>query len=244
MELIEKVLGNAHDVKWQEIMATAQVIDEFELDQWDAQKNRLRKATKTGTILAVSLDRDQFLRDGDILQWNEYTRVAVIARVSLCEVMMVSLEPLALRSLDEIMETSMRLGHALGNQHWPAVVRGKHIFVPLSVARKVVESVMATHRFKDISYRFVAGEEIMDMLEPHEARRLFGGTEKPFHGGGHSHAVEYDEHPHTHPHTHPHEHPHEQKHGCCHGKHDHGHSDGGQCCHGHHKNQDHSQAPH
>ena len=79
------------------------------------------------------------------------------------------------------MRTCVELGHALGNQHWPALVKGTRVYVPLTVDRKVMSSVMNTHRFEGIRYEFVPGGEIVPYLAPHESRRLFGGAEGPVH---------------------------------------------------------------
>ena len=55
------------------------------------------------------------------------------------------------------------------------------MFVPLTVDRKVMASVMNTHRFEGIRYEFVPGDDIVPYLAPHESRRLFGGAEGPVH---------------------------------------------------------------
>ena len=75
-----------------------------------------------------------------------------------------------------IIHTSVELGHAIGNQHWPAVVRGTKIYVPLTVDRKVMESVMRTHNIEHIAISFRAAEQIIPYLSPHEVRRLLGGA--------------------------------------------------------------------
>ena len=72
-----------------------------------------------------------------------------------------------------------------GNQHWPALVKGNRVYVPLTVDRKVMSSVMNTHRFEGIRYEFVPGGEIVPYLAPHESRRLFGGAEGPVHSHTH-----------------------------------------------------------
>ena len=41
-------------------------------------------------------------------------------------------------ALDVVVRTAFELGHALGNQHWPAVVKGDRVYVPLTVDRKVM----------------------------------------------------------------------------------------------------------
>lgn len=224
MILIEAVLGNTGDPEWSERLATA-TVDALELDHWEAQKNRLRKKTRDGQVLAISLDRGTFMRDGDVLLWDEAAQRAVVARLSLRDVMVIHLEALAGQSPDLAMRTGVELGHALGNQHWPALVKGSHVYVPLTVDRKVMSSVMKTHGFEGISFEFLPGSEIVPYLAPHESRRLFGGAEGPVHTHSHEQYVAVDaetgsayERPPVSPHMHTHgdglthEHPHEDGH--------------------------------
>ena len=75
-----------------------------------------------------------------------------------------------------IIRVSVELGHAVGNQHWPAVVKGTKVYVPLTVDKKVMLSVMETHHIEGITYEFQKGMEIIPYLAPHEIRRLFGGA--------------------------------------------------------------------
>lgn len=202
MILVEHILGNVADPAWSGRLAAGRV-ELLALDHWEAQKNRFRKKTESGLELAVSLDRGAFLRDGDILLWDESAHRAVVAKISLREVMLIHLEALAGESFEVAMRTCVELGHALGNQHWPALVKGDRVYVPLTVDRKVMESVMKTHRFENIVYDFAPGAEIVPYLAPHESRRLFGGAEGPVH----SHASVHDD-DHTHRHGHPHDHEH------------------------------------
>ena len=231
MILVEAVLGNAAEPQWAQRLAGASV-DSFVLDHWEAQKNRLRKKTAGGMELAVSLDRGTFMRDGDVLVWDADAARAVVAKITLRDVMVIHLDGLA---AEVAMRTCVELGHALGNQHWPALVKGNRVVVPLTVDRKVMRSVRNTHRFEGIRYDFVPGGEVVPYLAPHESRRLFGGAEGPVHthtqeqyvavdaetghtfarppvrspahthGDGHSHTHE-DGHTHTHAHAHPHTH--------------------------------------
>lgn len=191
MHLVEAVLGNAADSQWAERLAGAS-IDPLELDHWEAQKNRFRKKTAGGVELAVSLDRGTFMRDGDILLWDAAAARAVVARISLREVMIIHLDDLAEATPAIMLRTCVELGHALGNQHWPALVKGTCVYVPLTVDRKVMSSVMRTHRFEGIRYEFVPGGEIVPYLAPHESRRLFGGAEGPVHSHTHEQYVSID----------------------------------------------------
>lgn len=188
MKLVEQVLGNMSDEVWRVRLAGPEAeVDWLELGQWDAQKNRLRKTTNNGLEVAVSLDRGRHLRDGDVLLWDEATRRAVVARIHLCDVMVVSLPDPALHPAADIMETCVKLGHALGNQHWPAVIRDNAVYVPMSVDRHVMEAVMETHHLKGIGCSFMDGDKAAAVLDPQEARRLFGGLEMSADGRPHGH---------------------------------------------------------
>jgi len=218
--LVEAVLGNRADPEWAARL-DAVAVDELALDHWEAQKNRFRKKTAGGVELAVSLDRGTFMRDGDVLLWDAPAGRAVVARITLRDVMIIHLDEMSQATPELAMRTCVELGHALGNQHWPALVKGSRVFVPLTVDRKVMSSVMNTHRFEGIRYEFVPGGEIVPYLAPHESRRLFGGAEGPVHSHTHEQYVAVDEetghtyarppvraHSHAYPHSHPHSHPH------------------------------------
>ena len=213
MIIIQQTLGNERDAAWRERLAAA-TIDALRLDQWEAQKSRLRKATEGGVELALSLDRATQLRDGDVLHWSEADGRAVVARIALNDVMIVDLNRALGGSPADVVRTIFELGHALGNQHWPAIVKGERVYVPLTVDRKVMASVMKTHAFADISYTFAPGVEVLPYLTPHDARRLFGGAGQASHAHPHGHGDgPANGHAHAHSHAHPHEHDHHHDHG-------------------------------
>jgi urease accessory protein len=173
---VNAVVGHAAHDNWPDRLESARV-DVLRLDQAEAQKSRLRKTTAGGVEVAISLDRGTQLRDGDILLWDETRDAAIVARIELNEVLVIDLSGLLDRPPERSMVTCVELGHALGNQHWPAVVKGARVYVPLAVARAVMASVMKTHAFEDVRYEFVPGADVIPHLTPHEARRLFGAAE-------------------------------------------------------------------
>ncbi|MEV0650988.1 urease accessory protein UreE [Phytomonospora sp. NPDC050363] len=173
--VIEQVLGNSGDPGWRERLAGA-TVDDLVLDQWEAQKNRLRKATTGGEEVAISLERATHLHDGDVLRFDAERGTAVVVTINLGEVMVIDLEPLFAESPETLARTAVELGHAIGNQHWPAVIKGTKVYVPLTVDRKVTNAVMRTHGLPGVEFEFVAGSEVTPFLAPHEARRLFGGA--------------------------------------------------------------------
>ena len=184
MVIIETLLGNISDPEWTKRLSAANV-DLLEVDQWEVQKSRFRKTSAKGAELAISLDRGTYIRDGDVLFWDAKTAEAIVARIDLRDVMVVYLEDLTRLAPEMAMRTCVELGHAMGNQHWPALVKGNLVYVPLTVDRTVMASVMNTHHFECIRYDFVRGREVVPYLAPHESRRLFGGAEGPVHSHTH-----------------------------------------------------------
>lgn len=217
MILVEHKLGHLDDPLWQERARHAR-IDPLVLEQWEAPKSRLRKASESGIELAVSLPRAEHLHDGDVLHYDAARGLIVVARIALKDVLVIELEGLERLAPHEILRACFELGHGLGNQHWPAVIKGSTVYVPLSVDQKVMASVMRTHAFAHVKTRFAPGEEVAAKLDAKEVRLLFAGADATphhhhgDHGGGHAH----DQHE---AHLHPHDHP------IGHG-HDHGHANG------------------
>ncbi|WP_454624167.1 urease accessory protein UreE [Bradyrhizobium cenepequi] len=209
MILIKTILGNIGDAAWATRLSSAD-IDLIEIDQWEAQKSRFRKTTANGAEIAVSIDRGTHIHDGDVLLWNAQALSALVARIELRDVMIVHLDDLASLAPEMAMRTCVELGHAMGNQHWPALVKDNRVYVPLTVDRKVMASVMKTHGFERIRYEFVPGREVVPYLAPHESRRLFGGAEGPVHSHTHDSYADVEAetgrvygHPPTHVHAHP-----------------------------------------
>jgi urease accessory protein len=222
MILVESVVGNERDPAWRERLDGA-AVDSLRLDQWQAQKNRFRRRTDADVEIAVALVRNTHLRVGDILHWDEDRKGAIVVRIRLLDVLVVRLDGVLDQPAEVLARTCVELGHALGNQHWPAVVKGSAVYVPLTVDRQVMASVMKTHAFAGIAYEFQPGAEVIPFLAPHEARRLFGGADSTPHSHvpGHSHAQEQD-HPHEHTHIdaegrrYTHAHAQERRHGDAH----------------------------
>ncbi len=196
MKIHTEILGNRRDAAWAERLRDA-VADCVELDQWTAQKRRFVARTERGEACAVALQRHAQLLDGDILEYDPDTRRALVVRLRLNDVLVADLGALAQEEASEAIREALEFGHAVGNQHWPAVVRGTKVYIPLTVDRTVMRSVLRTHRFERIAYAFQPGAEVIPYLAPHEIRRLFGGAEPG--AGGH-------EHPHDHLHGHSRDH--------------------------------------
>ena len=208
MTIYTRILGNASDPEWAAAARGAEV-ERLALDPWTAQKSRFVESTDHGRECAVALDRHTRLRDGDVLEYDAAGGRMIVVSLRLNDVLEVDLGALAETDSETIIRTAVKLGHAVGNQHWPAVVRGTKVYIPLTVDRKVMSSVMQTHGFEGIRWAFKPGSEVIPYLAPHEIRRLFGGaTPEPHahsHDAGHLHCHE-DGHAHFHDAGHPHHH--------------------------------------
>lgn len=186
------------------------VIDELRLTRWDAQKRRLRTRTRDGRDLAISLANANALSDGDVLHCD--AAVTIIASVQAGDVLVLRLAPgddsttLALNAL--------RLGHVLGNQHWPMRLQlapdgnqDMEIIVPLSLDQKVVEAVVHAHRLEGVTYAFrlASPDEVLDAPPvpfPHANDHAYASSSPPSPpAASHTHSHDADgalEHPHVH----------------------------------------------
>ena len=189
MEIFTAILGNLHREPWKSRAEGAET-EYIDRDQWTAQKSRFTARGDRGGDYAVALARRTQLLDGDVVGYDPEARRIVAVRIRLSDVLVIDLSGLERLEPRRIARAAVELGHALGNQHWPAVVREDCVYVPLTVDRKVMLSVMRTHRLEHIAYSFRPGEEVIPYLAPHEVRRLFGGAEAGAHAHHHVHEHE------------------------------------------------------
>ncbi|MHC5225461.1 urease accessory protein UreE [Ignatzschineria sp. LJL83] len=217
MIIIEHILGNVKkDPIWQTRSIEADV-DILKLDQRDAQKSRCRKHSENGQDLGIALDRHTLLSNGDVIFFDEENNTMIVVEISLRDVLVIDLSYLQKLPAEAQVKASFELGHALGNQHWKAVLKENHVYVPLSVSREVMTSMMKTHSFQEDSFQFVPGDDVLPNMSQSEARLLFGGSEETDthvhvpHSHHHSHSHSHG-HDHGHSHDHSHEHSHDHKH--------------------------------
>lgn len=190
MKIYQEIIGNLHSPEWAARAKEART-EYLDLDQWTAQKSRFVARSDRSNEYAVALRRHTQIADGDILEYAPGEGRLVAVRIRLSDVLVADLSALAAESPERMIRTAVEFGHAVGNQHWPAVVKGMQVYIPLTVDRKVMQSVMRTHRLEHIVFEFRPGSEIIPYLAPHETRRLFGGT------GPDSHVHEHHAHEHA-----------------------------------------------
>ncbi len=171
MIVVEEILGNVgEDVRLRELHQRCQAAgraETLELTPLEAQKGRLRTVTDKGTPLGLSLGRGRVLRDGDVLFLNEAEERMIVARLKPEEVLVITVKPAA--SPADLLRVAVQLGHVLGNQHWPVKIEGTSVYVPVSVDKKVMETVLKTYDLPGIEYRFEHGSVgVISRAVPHE----------------------------------------------------------------------------
>ena len=176
---VTKILGNISSPQWAHRLSEF-TTEDVSLDGWMAQRHRMIAEGSRGHSYAIALERDTPLKDGDVI-YCESGLMAVV-RIKLNDIMVIELGALTHLDPQTAIRLAVEIGHALGNQHWPAVVHEDKILVPLTTDRKVMQSVMRTHAFEHIAYSFRAAAQIIPYLAPHEIRRLLAKSEQ------HSHA--------------------------------------------------------
>lgn len=199
MEVITEILGNTNNEEWHVRLfhgEQAYDVENVFLDQWTAQKSRFLAKGDKGNEYPIALRRGARVTDGDIIAVDDTRKTAVVLRLALNDVLVIDLSKLNTKTPEEIIRISVELGHAIGNQHWPAVIKGTRVYVPMTVDKKVMLSVLDTHHIDDISYSFESGSEVIPYLAPHEVRGLFGGAS---HGNTELHDhTRFHEHDHGH----------------------------------------------
>lgn len=211
MRIYTEILGNTHQPEWEKKIDDSLDVEYIILDQWTAQKSRFLGKGDKGNEYPIALKRQSQIKDGDIIYYSPEEHKAVVLKLALNPVLVIDLSKLTSCNTETIIRHAVELGHAIGNQHWPAVVKGVKVYVPLTVDKKVMLSVMETHHIEDITYEFQEGTEVIPYLAPHEVRRLFGGAGHESHSHadgriiteehGHSHII-YHDHGDGHVHAH------------------------------------------
>lgn len=143
-------LGNIHThpalrrdmAKWR----AAETLDEVTIEERAARKNRLRLHTAKGRELGFILPRGVELQDGDVFVLQE-DGSKVLVHIALQEIMVLT--PYEHLHVQERWQWAVRLGHVLGNQHWPVAVVGEQILTPVTVDRAVMETVLGVHHITE-----------------------------------------------------------------------------------------------
>lgn len=159
MFVVDKVLGNTHrdEPLALDMQAKAKTgaAEHVEVSFHDAQRRRLRLTTPSGLEVGVDISHAHGLQDGDVLSGGDGTKFIVID-VAAAEAMALQMDGSI--PPEELFAYGVRLGHMLGNQHWPVSVENDVVMTPVNIARKVMETVVRTHGFPGVVWEFIPVE--------------------------------------------------------------------------------------
>jgi len=165
--IIDRVLGNRHEnpdlAEECERVARAGGLEMVRLSSQDVQRGRLRILTDAGTDLGLNLGREAGVRDGDVLYRSSDGRRIVVVAVQAAEAVVIRPEPSRPEEAPgdspgseglALFELGVRLGHLLGNQHWPILLEQGAVLVPVATDRKAVETVLRTYGLEGLQWKF------------------------------------------------------------------------------------------
>jgi len=156
--VVDSLLGNtglderlAHRVQAMEKSSTAERV---RVSFHDAQRRRLRLTAESGLEVGVDMQAGRPLQDGDVLCPDHDDSRVVVVEVAPSHAMAIRVMPPMADA--ESFAYGVRLGHMLGNQHWPVKVDGPVVLTPVNIDRLVMETVLKTHGFAGLEWEFVA----------------------------------------------------------------------------------------
>lgn len=134
---INKIIGNIHSdsdlhEKYQDMMKKHKV-EKIHVSRLEADRIRIRKLSDKGTDLALTLNPGSHIYDGDIVLLAE-ERMVVAKRESE-NVAIISLNNDI--SAEQMMETTIKLGHIIGNMHRPIRVINNKIYFPIQTDSEI-----------------------------------------------------------------------------------------------------------
>jgi urease accessory protein len=94
----------------------------------------MRKTTNKGTDVALTLETDTILRNGDILYWSD-DRMIVVEQEPENVAVLTFKDENATKS--ELFHIAVELGHTVGNLHRPIKVKGEKVYVPIQADSEI-----------------------------------------------------------------------------------------------------------
>ncbi|MBE9060384.1 urease accessory protein UreE [cf. Phormidesmis sp. LEGE 11477] len=109
---------------------------EVTIGRSDRAKGRILVSTESGQQVGISKGRDWSLKEGDVLAAQEDRLV----RVSIESQTVIALKIAESEHNDPA--ALIRLGHVLGNRHWPVVVQAHTLYIELAADAALIESTL------------------------------------------------------------------------------------------------------
>jgi urease accessory protein len=128
---IDKIIGNIYSdeqlrEKYHDMLKSDQV-EKIEMTRLECERARIRKVSDKGTDLALTITPGSRIHDGDIVLLTD-EKMIIVKRASET-VVTISLKGNI--SYEQLFETTIKLGHTIGNMHRPIKITNNTIYFPI-----------------------------------------------------------------------------------------------------------------
>jgi urease accessory protein len=158
--VVDTMLGNVHHDEHLALSVQAREKNgsalRIRISASDAQRRRLRVSSESGTEVGVNIAHGEALHDGDVLAPGSDGDQVVLVEVAPSEAMAIRVDVEI--PAEQLFAYGVRVGHMLGNQHWPIEVEKDVVLTPVTIDHKVMETVLATHGFEGLTWEFIPVE--------------------------------------------------------------------------------------
>jgi len=128
---VDKIIGNIDSdeqlrEKYYDMLKSDQ-IEKIEMTRLECERARIRKVSDKGTDLAIAITPGSRIHDGDIVLLTD-EKMIIVKRASE-NVATISLKGNI--SYEQLFETTIKLGHTIGNMHRPIKVTNIKVSFPI-----------------------------------------------------------------------------------------------------------------
>jgi urease accessory protein len=128
---LDKIIGNIkidHNLKsMHEEMIKLGKIETVTFGRMESERTRIRKVSNKGTDIALILSEGSRIRGGDVLFLTQEQMIVI--QIVPEPVAIIQIHKILIR--DQMIRTSVTIGHALGNLHRPLKIQGDTITFPI-----------------------------------------------------------------------------------------------------------------
>ena len=161
---IDKIIGNINcdshlRLKYQDMLKNEHV-EKIEITRLESERSRIRKISDKGTDLAVVMVPGSHFNDGDVLLLTQ-EKMVIVKRLS------ENVANICLKrniSANQLFETAIKVGHAIGNMHRPIKITEGKIYFPIQSQSEI--EMFQTLFFKLRDYIDIKSENIIFEPEP------------------------------------------------------------------------------
>ena len=152
IEVADTYLGNLNDNLDLSKAVAGKSCLEVELNIADCHKGRIYSHTKNGVEIGIIKERNRALRSGDLFKTDNDKIVKIVLQDREVLVLDISqIEPVCAVEM-------IRLGHMLGNHHYPIEIRDRQILVKLNGNKSIIKKAIANLNIPglQISCRYIS----------------------------------------------------------------------------------------